>query len=339
METQKAQSDLETNLVGTPAQKRYFRAARYSEKNDGLAMVVVESGQVVFEHYASGVDPEQSHPLASGTKSFSAAIALLGIQDGLLTLDEPVANTITEWNRDDQKSQITIRQLLNLTSGIRRRELTEVPSYSEAIDEPVVATPGNHFLYGPNSFQIFGEVMVRKMAMHSFTGTLLTYLDSRILQPIGLRYDLWRRQFRQPNLPPGPQNRRQPNLSTGAIINAREWAKYGMLILNQGQWQGQQLLDPTLLLECFQGTAVNPAYGLTFWLNKDGFDPFGMPIERISAAPDSMVMAIGSGDQVMFMLPEQDLVVVRQGQLNSEGSPEAEAGFDRATFLNLILTE
>jgi CubicO group peptidase (beta-lactamase class C family) len=342
METQNTQSDAETNSVSIPAQKRYRRAARYSENNNGLAMVVVESGQVVFEHYASGVNPGQGNPLASGTKSFSAAIALLGIQDGLLTLDEPVANTISEWNDDEEKSQISIRQLLTLTSGIRGGEMGQVPSYSEAIAKPVIASSVPRFRYGPSPFQIFGEVMVRKLAARGITETLLDYLDSRLLQAIGLQSDSWRQQKRYPDLPLSAQNSRQPNLPSGAIISAREWAKYGVLILNQGQWQGQQLLDATLLQQCFQGTEANPAYGLTFWLNKDGLDPFGNPMKRIPIASESMVMALGSGDQDMFMIPEQNLVVVRQGRLNVETLPETEpeepGGFDRETFLNLVLT-
>jgi CubicO group peptidase (beta-lactamase class C family) len=109
-------------------QNRYRLAAQYSEAHGGLTMVVVDnSGKVVFESY-NGVRPERGIPLASGTKSFSCAIALLGIQDGLLTLDEPVANTITEWQGNLRKSRITIRQLLNLTSGIPGGEIANVPS-------------------------------------------------------------------------------------------------------------------------------------------------------------------------------------------------------------------
>lgn len=310
------------------AQNRYRLAAQYSEDNNGRAMVVVQSGQVVFEsYYPPGIDPERGHFLASGTKSFSCAIALLGVQDGLLTLDEPVANTIIGWKLHPQKSKITIRQLLNLTSGIRAGESGDIPTYADAIRAPLTAEPGEHFQYGPIPFQIFGEVMRRKLVARGIAESPLDYLDSRILQPIGLEYDRWTHQNGQPNLP------------SGAVISAREWAKYGVLLLNQGQWQGQQLLDSGLLNQCFQGNAENPAYGLTFWLNKPGLTHDGLPMNPIRAASDSMVMAIGTGNQVMFVLPEQNLVVVRLGRLEQETSPEPEmAGFDRETFLNLILT-
>lgn len=309
------------------AQSRYRQAAQYSEKNHGRAMVVIRSGQVVFESYYPGVNPERGRFLASGTKSFSCAIALLGVQDGLLALDEPVANTITGWKLHPQKSKITIRQLLNLTSGIQPGEGGDIPTYADAIRAPLTAAPEERFQYGPIPFQIFGEVMRRKLEARGMAGSPLTYLESRILQPIGLKYDRWTK---------GQDG--QPRLPSGAVISAREWAKYGVLLLNQGKWQGRQLLDSSLLNQCFQGSPTNPAYGLTFWLNKSGLTHDGLPMNPIRAASDSMVMAIGAGNQVMFMLPEQNLVVVRLGRLDDETSPENEGGFDRERFLNLILT-
>ncbi|MFM7447554.1 MAG: serine hydrolase domain-containing protein [Leptolyngbyaceae cyanobacterium] len=303
----------------TSAQNRYRRAADYSEANDGLAMVVVRAGQVVFESYKR-VRPERGLVSASMAKSLSCPIAVLSVQDGLLTLDEPVANTITEWKNNPRKSRITIRQLLNLTSGIPGGDIANIPSYTDAIATQLTALPGNRFQYGSIPFQIFGEVMRRKLTARGMTGTPLTYLNSRLLQPMGLKYDRW---F-SPN--------GEPNLASGAVISAREWAKYGILLLNRGRWQGQQLLNSGLLNQCFQGTEANPAYGITFWLNKPGLTHNGLSMQPIRAASDSMVMAIGAGDQVMFVLPEQNLVVVRQGRLLETG------GFNREKFLNLVLT-
>jgi CubicO group peptidase (beta-lactamase class C family) len=206
------------------AQNRYRRAAQYSEANNGRAMVVMRSGQVVFESYYPGVNPERGRFLASGTKSFSCAIALLGMQDGLLNLDEPVANTIVGWRLHPQKSQITIRQLLNLTSGITGGESQIIPTYADAIRAPLTAAPGERFQYGPIPFQIFGEVMRRKLEARGIAKTPLEYLNLRLLQPIGLKYDRWTR---------GQDG--QPRLPSGAMISAREWAKYGVLILNRGR--------------------------------------------------------------------------------------------------------
>src|SRR5207249_4935391 len=74
------------------------------------------------------------HRLASGTKSFSGAMLAAAVEDGLLKLDEKVADTITEWKNDQRKSQITIRHLLSLTSGIFGGSTREFsPSYARAV--------------------------------------------------------------------------------------------------------------------------------------------------------------------------------------------------------------
>src|SRR5215469_54610 len=94
------------------------RAAAYSEKNRGFSMLVMQNGKTVFEHYANGGSADRRCKIFSGTKSFWGIAALCAVRDGLLKLDDRVADTITEWKSDSSKSQITIRQLLNQTDGI-----------------------------------------------------------------------------------------------------------------------------------------------------------------------------------------------------------------------------
>src|SRR5205085_8725178 len=94
------------------------RAAAYSEKNRGFSMLVMQNGKTLFEHYANGGGAEMRCKIFSGTKSFWGMAALCAARDGLIRLDQPVAETISEWKNDPRKSQITIRQLLNFTDGI-----------------------------------------------------------------------------------------------------------------------------------------------------------------------------------------------------------------------------
>src|SRR6266403_4374187 len=93
------------------------RAAKYSESRRGTAMLVVQNSRTIFEHYANGGSASRRWPIFSGTKSFWGIAALAAVHDGLLKLDDPVSNTITEWKSDPRKSRITIRQLLNQTEG------------------------------------------------------------------------------------------------------------------------------------------------------------------------------------------------------------------------------
>jgi CubicO group peptidase (beta-lactamase class C family) len=90
------------------------RAAKYSESKHGTSMLVMQRGKIIFERYANGGAVDGAWPIFSGTKSFWGIAALVGVGQGLFKLDDRVSDTITEWRSDPRKSQITIRQLLNL---------------------------------------------------------------------------------------------------------------------------------------------------------------------------------------------------------------------------------
>jgi CubicO group peptidase (beta-lactamase class C family) len=97
--------------------------------------------------------------LFSGTKSFSDVMLCAAIEDKMISsFDEKVSDTDHRMEGRHQKSQITIRQLLSLTSGISAGQIGVVPSYSEAISSPMKFEPGTHFEYGPVPYQTFGEL-------------------------------------------------------------------------------------------------------------------------------------------------------------------------------------
>lgn len=269
----------------------YQRAADYSARHGGRAVLVQKSGQVVFERYDNGWRPNLPHPLASGTKSFTGVLAMLAVQDGLLTLDEKAADTLTEWREHPQKSQITVRHLLELSSGLapgdkelgggrlgtnllgyaaaeraRRLGLTEAGEgppnkFRAALDLPITHATGARFQYGPSHFCAFGELLQRKLARSGLPQkTVLAYLRERLLEPVGI-----------PLARIGRDRAGNPNLPGGMLLTAREWAKFGQFVLDRGatrQADGtlKPWLKPELLDECFQPSRANPSYGLTWWL-------------------------------------------------------------------------
>ncbi len=303
----------------------YQRAANYSEEERGDAVLVMVDGKVVFEQYPRNTSAARTHLLASGTKSFAGALAIAAQADGLLTLDEPVAATLHEWSQDPARSAITIRQLLTLTSGVEGQLSLDPPSYAEAVTAQVSAAPGERFQYGAAPFQIFGEVLRRKLA--SRNETVGAYLKRRILDPVGIRTGFWR------GLSQG-----QPQLPSGAYLNAREWAKFGELIRRGGDWEGTQLLPAEGVAEMLRGTEANPAYGLTWWLNVPISDSLRGEIDQLrndfgamETVPglEGMVTAAGAFKQRLYIIPSRNMVVVRFG--NSVG-PQ----FDDVRFLGLL---
>ncbi len=293
-------------------QERYKLAAEYSEEFRGLSVLVLKKGKVIFEEYQNGHSADKPWLLASGTKSFSGVMLAAAIEDKLIrNFDEKISDTITEWRTNKQKADITLRQLLSLTSGIDAGQIGRVPTYSEAISSPFESVAGTKFEYGPVPFQIFGEVMKRKLAPKK--ESVMQYLERRILNPIGLKVAFWRKIDGDPLLP------------QGASLTAREWAKFGEFLRTGGKANGKRIVKKKLLDELVIGSNANPAYGLTFWLNKKGKNPRGQTtiasgdVEEITAngittGVDDLFMAAGAGKQKLYVIPSMDLVIVRQGQ-------------------------
>lgn len=281
------------------AQDRYRAAATYSAERNGVSLLVMQDGRPLFEDYPGG-DPHRSWELASGTKSFTGLMAAAAAADGLLTLEEACANTLTEW-RDDPRREISIRHLLSLTSGLASGGIGRAPPYAEAIQADLATRPGTRFAYGPGPFQIFGEILRRKLAATGRDANPLAYLQARVLDPAGCRPGTWRK---------GPDG--NPLLPQGAAFTARDWARFGQFVLD-----GAAGLDSTVLAACFDGSQANPGYGLSWWLLRPGLvGP--SPRAGVNQATtqgmenEDIVMAAGAGNQRLYLLRKRRLVVVRQ---------------------------
>jgi len=308
-------------------------AAKYSESKRGVSMLVMQNGRTIFEHYANGGSAGGRWPIFSGTKSFWGMAALAAAHDGLLRLDDLVADTITEWKSDPRKSRITIRQLLNQTDGIEGASFLQHASIRDrntmAIRLPTLAEPGASFIYGPSHLQIFSELLRRKLGGRS----TIAYFEGHVSDRLGLGRLNYKKDARGNPLP-----------ATGFELTAREWARLGELILGNGNYRWRQIVPANLLREALAGSQANPSYGLTFWLNSQAANGREADLERMldlpwqsarwtdlcicKDAPPDMVVALGSHYQRLFIIPSLKAIVVRQG---------SEAQFSDAHFLRLLL--
>jgi len=307
-------------------------AAHYHAEHRGLALLVRRDGEVVFEHYASEHPPDQALPLASCTKSLTGLMLAAAVADGYLTLDEPVASTVPEWRSDPRKAEITARQLIQLTAGVRtERKAGQQVALDEALATPVTSPAGTRFGYNSASFQICAELLRRRL--HPYCADPLDYLKGRVLDRIGVSVGRWRR---------GPDG--NADFSAGAHLCARHWSNVGQLIADRGSWEGREVIPAALLDECFVGSRANPCYGLGWWLNATFHqDPTLAPlrntlhslgIENLAAepaVPADLVYAAGAGKQRLYVSRRQRLVVVRQ----AAGVLEALAGGERSPYSDL----
>jgi CubicO group peptidase (beta-lactamase class C family) len=314
-------------------------AQKYSAAHGGLSLLVVRDDQVLFEEYSNGYGTDQVTSIFSGTKGFWCMAAVAAEQDRILDLDEPVKNTIAEWENQPDKANIRVRDLLQFTAGIEPafslhgKTIPDRNQYS--IRRPAVRRPGESFMYGPSQLQIFSEVLRRRLLPRHLTPR--AYIARRILRPLGIGEV----DFRE-------DSRGNPLLASGFKLTSRQWLALGILILHKGKYGHRQIVSSDLIGECFRGTRANPMFGMGFWLNRTATDPFArevdvekmldIPWERqdwhhdclCREAPRDLIAAIGSHYERLFIVPSMNLIIVRQGR---------EANFSDSRFLRLILGE
>lgn len=304
-------------------------AAAYSASHRGASLLVIQQGRTVLEEYPDRAGAGVARKIYSGTKAFWNLAALGAAEDGLLSLDERVADTIPAWRTDRRKSRITIRQLLDFSCGIDPafRLHNDNPGDRDAIAiaSRAVAEPGRAFIYGPAALQVFHAVL--KSKLHGEAPR--RYLERRVLGRLGLgaqRYLLDRAG--------------NPLLAAGWLLSARQWSKLGQLVLNHGA----PVVSASSLAQCWRGSPANRAFSSGWWNNRAApggreFDFEAMlapkwPAQNWSnacicrGAPSDLVACIGSLYQRLYVIPSMQLVVVRHGNGGS---------FSDARFLRLLL--
>lgn len=303
-------------------------AARYSAHKRGVSLLVMHDAKLVFEDYPNEGATDRAWETASGTKSFCGILAAAGVADGWLSLDEPCAGTLNEWARDEHRRQITVRHLLTLTSGIVGGGIGRPDTYRASVDAARVHAAGERFQYGPAPFQIFGEIVRRKLAAQGRHRDPAAYLRSRVLDAISATPTRWHT---------GADD--LPLLPSGVAMTARAWANFGQFVLDGGRGQ----LDGGALAACFEGTRANPGYGLTWWLLRPGLvgpGPRAGVDGNVGQAleDEDVVMAAGAGDQRLYLLRRRRLVVVRQASGVLAALTGRGTGWQDADFLKTLLS-
>lgn len=292
--------------------ERIQAAAAYSAAHGGHALLIMQNGRVVHESVSNGHARNAVHRLYSGTKAFWCLTAFAAENDGVLQLDEPVADTITEWQGDKRRASITVRQLLDFSSGLAPlfglHENTFKDRTTAALKAPVAGTPGRSFIYGPAALQVYHELLARKLRAKEQTPT--RFLERKVLSGVGLGSQRYL-----------PDTKGAPLLASGFMQTARQWAQLGQWVLKHKDTQ-------TLL----KGSSANPAYGFGFWSNRAAADPAAREVDVEAMldkpwaaqswrnaclcrdAPVDLLACIGSYGQRLYIIPSLKLVIVRFAQ-------------------------
>jgi CubicO group peptidase (beta-lactamase class C family) len=282
------------------------------------SFIILVNGRIVMEEYFNGITPEDTWHWHSAGKSLVSTTVMSAQQDGLLSINDKVSEYLgVGWTSEpsEKENLITIRHLLTMTSG-----LDDQPQYvDDKSNLTYVADAGTRWAYS-NVFQILMDIVAA--ASHR---EFESYFNEKVKNKIGMD-GLWNY---------GPVYKIYHS-------TARSMARFGLLALNRGKWEGEQVLSENFFNECVNSSqAINPSYGYLWWLN--GKTSYMIPGSQsvfqgflVPDAPADVYAAMGAGDQRIYVVPGRKMVIVRMGDPSDPSNPSfALSGFDNALWVKL----
>jgi CubicO group peptidase (beta-lactamase class C family) len=271
------------------------------------AFMVIQNDAILYERYFKGYQRDSMVTSFSVAKSFASALIGIAIDEGYIkSVHDPITDYIPELaDRDPRFKDIQIRHLLMMSSGLRYNDnsiiLAQDDNLTYAFDDlrhlaltetQVEGKPGVTFLYNNYHPLLLGLILERA------TGKSVTaYLQEKIWNPIGMEYDgSWSLDSKESGF---------EKMESG--INARpvDFAKFGRLYLNGGNWNGMQVVPPEWVATSTQdnGLIQNAPiyYGYMWWgarCNSNSRD----------------FLAMGNYGQYIYVSPDKNLVIVRNGE-------------------------
>ena len=295
-------------------------AAELGWEPDGLAAVVsfvaehnstgfliLHRGRIVSETYWQGWDKHSSGVIFSATKTVIAVLLGLQLEQGLVgSLDDPIAEYLGPgWVGDADPTcasypyagDITIRQAITMTSGLRESIVLEF------IRCKFHKAPDSEWFYNTMVYRMANDIIDARAPEQGLAG----YSKAALFDKIGMQDTSWPTIYR-------------------AKSSVRDMARFGLLLLNNGDWDGQAVVEDKSYLAAMLGAAnpYNPAYGYLTWLN--GAADYLLPYDKdthagpiFPNAPADTFAALGADDKKIHIVPSHDLVVVRHGGAAYDG--------------------
>ena len=323
---------IEPGVPRDPLARAIDAAFTDSDIGETRALIIMHGGEIVAERYGDDFGAETRFIGWSMSKTVTGVLIGMMVADGRLALDE--SPPIDHWQRaGEPRGEITLRQLLQMRSGLRHVEAgdplqesyevrmmfldgrDDMAAWAEA--QPLDHEPGRVFEYSTASSVILGDIMARLLAPDGDPTdrqeAVAQYLQARLSAPLGLdsmvaEYDA------------------AGTMIAGSAVwaNARDWAEFGDFLRNGGSHGGNQLVPRGWVDFMRSESPRAPDYGAHLWLNR----PSETERDELFAAqgPDTLFAAAGYQGQFLLISPAQRLTVLRLGHTSSE---EMDALMDR----------
>jgi len=294
--------------------EKVAHAAWYFENNYATrSLLIIRHGDLVYEKYFRSIQkPDRTANIYSVTKSVLSALTGIAMDQGKLdSLDHKVIEYFPEYfypTTDPRMAQVTLRDLLTMSSGFLWLEDGPIEAQWQAsrnwveaaINLKFIDQPGTAFTYSSASTQLLSASLTR------ITGEpLRDYAQRYLFTPLGIPANRWHW---------GVDDHGYAIGGFAMNLRPRDMARFGYLYLNQGYWDGQQVISPEWIQQSTSAqihTGMGVEYGYLWWVHLRSDRP--------------TFEAIGYGGQSIYIAPNLDLVVVVTSEVSSDGSGAPDA--------------
>ncbi len=195
-----------------------------------LSVLIVRDGYLVFQYYQDPFNIENPRSIQSATKSFTSALIGIALREGYLSsLDQKVIDFFPEYDSTDidpRMREVTIRHLLTMTAGFSYANPTSRVLIEDKFQEGMKSEPGQSFEYDGGATQLLSAILTKTTGM-----TALEFANETLFGPLGISNMYW-----------SEDDEGYSNGAYGLIMIPGEMAKFGYLYLNDGVWDGEQII-------------------------------------------------------------------------------------------------
>jgi CubicO group peptidase (beta-lactamase class C family) len=296
------------------------------------SLLIIRNGRVILDAYFTPYDDSIPHKLASVTKSFTTTLIGIAIAQGKIQLDQPMVSFFpdrTIANLDGLKNSITIRNLVSMQNGYESGCLSgdeatlslmrSNPDWVQAaLDRKMIQEPGESFCYDSPGMHILSAILQQSTGMTEFE-----FAKKFLFESLGIRDSYWQSD-------PQGYNHGWGDL----FLKPRDAAKLGYLWLNNGVWDGKQIVPATWVEDAVKAHSFGgmDSYGYGWWVSEDSYYAFGRGGQNIKIYPalNTIVVITANGvdyDQISPMLKGSFIDPNKQ-------LPENQAGVEQ---LNMVV--
>src|SRR4051812_48306613 len=250
--------------AASPAEILARLSATIAGQYPSARALVLARGNCILHEYHAYNSPEEQWPVHSVTKSVLSILVGIAIDKGLLRLDQKLPELVaeaTEKTIDARAADITLRDLLTMSSGFAPHETVEVPGVWNSsvwmIRRTVEYSPGTHFSYDNQGTNLIAIILRRAVG-----GNIAEFAKNELFAPLQIDRYFWAVDS-DGNLPG----------FSGLLLTGRDMAKIGLLYLQHGRWRERQVVSEAYVLDSTRkhndgGEPVHAGYGYLWWTGR-----------------------------------------------------------------------